>query len=165
MGLLMSIDGSGLACQAAQQLHECDGRLPSTPRVILWSSSPWSNPYRMRIFTAVAIGLGTFVIVRLMKGYAPKVPAALIALILMTVIVAVFGLDQKGVDSAGGQCRRGLPSLTLPNIPLSDYLRLLPGAMAVVGITLCEALLLVRSCEPQAQHQGRTATRCCLPTA
>jgi len=28
----------------------------------------------------------------------------------------------------------------------ADYLRLLPGAMAVVGITLCEALLLVRSC-------------------
>ena len=31
-------------------------------------------------------------------------------------------------------------------MPLADYLRLLPGAMAVVGITLCEALLLVRSC-------------------
>jgi MFS superfamily sulfate permease-like transporter len=40
----------------------------------------------------------------------------------------------------------GLPSLTLPNVPIADYLRLLPGAMAVVGITLCEALLLVRSC-------------------
>jgi len=33
----------------------------------------------------------------------------------------------------------------LPNVPLADYVRLLPGAMAVVGITLCEALLLVRS--------------------
>jgi MFS superfamily sulfate permease-like transporter len=40
----------------------------------------------------------------------------------------------------------GLPSLTLPIVPPVDYLRLLPGALAVVGITLCEALLLVRSC-------------------
>ena len=80
-----------------------------------------------------------------MKKYAPKAPAALIALMLMTVIVAVFGLDQKGVKVLGAM-PSGLPSLTLPNVPLADYLRLLPGAMAVVGITLCEALLLVRSC-------------------
>ena len=45
-----------------------------------------------------------------------------------------------------GSLPSGLPSLTLPNVPPADYLRLLPGAMAVVGITLCEALLLVRSC-------------------
>jgi MFS superfamily sulfate permease-like transporter len=31
-------------------------------------------------------------------------------------------------------------------VPPADYLRLLPGALAVVGITLCEALLLVRRC-------------------
>jgi MFS superfamily sulfate permease-like transporter len=69
----------------------------------------------------------------------------LIALILTTVIVAVFGWDQKGV-SVLGSLPSGLPSLTLPNVPPADYLRLLPGAMAIVGITLCEALLLVRSC-------------------
>jgi SulP family sulfate permease len=40
----------------------------------------------------------------------------------------------------------GLPSLTFPVLPLFGYLHLLPGVMAVVGITLCEALLLVRSC-------------------
>ena len=62
----------------------------------------------------------------------------------MTGAVALFGLDQKGVKVLGS-LPSGLPSLTIPNIPLADYLRLLPGAMAVVGITLCEALLLVRS--------------------
>ncbi len=84
-------------------------------------------------------------IIPLNIGYAPKAPAALIALILTTVIVAIFGLDQKGVKVLGDM-PSGLPSLTLPNVPLSGYLRLLPGALAVVGITLCEALLLVRSC-------------------
>ncbi len=37
------------------------------------------------------------------------------ALALMTVIVAVFGLDQKGVGVLGSM-PSGLPSLTLPNI-------------------------------------------------
>ena len=70
--------------------------------IALLESIPQANLY------SVAIGLGAFVIVRLLKGYLPKAPAALIALILMTVIVAVFGLDQKGV-ACWGRCRRDCP--------------------------------------------------------
>ena len=143
LGASHLIDGSGLAA-IAHQLHGAMATSVNTTGyfvelIALFESIPHANLY------SVAIGLSAFVIVRLMKGYAPKVPAALIALILTTVIVAVFGLDQKGVKVLGAM-PSGLPSLTLPNVPLSDYLRLLPGAMAVVGITLCEALLLVRSC-------------------
>ena len=143
LGASHLIDGSGLAA-IAHQLHGAMATSVNTTGyfvelIALFESIPHANLY------SVAIGLGAFVIVRLMKGYAPKAPAALIALILTTVIVAVFGLDQKGV-SVLGTMPSGLPSLTLPNVPLSGYLRLLPGAMAVVGITLCEALLLVRSC-------------------
>jgi high affinity sulfate transporter 1 len=135
--------GSGLEA-IAEHLHNAMATSVHTTGyfvelIALFESIPHANLY------SVAIGLGAFVIVRLMKGYAPKAPAALIALILTTVIVAVFGLDQKGVKVLGSM-PSGLPSLTLPNVPLADYLRLLPGAMAVVGITLCEALLLVRNC-------------------
>jgi len=72
------------------------------------------------------------------------VPGALVALIVMTVIVAVFDLHEKGV-SVLGTIPSGLPALTVPNVPLADYVRLFPAAIAVVGITLAEALLLVRS--------------------
>ena len=143
LGASHIVEGSGLAA-IAEQLHGAIATSVDTTGyfvelIALFESIPHANLY------SVAIGLGAFVIVRLMKGYAPKAPAALIALILMTVIVAVFGLDQKGV-SVLGSLPPGLPSLTLPKVPPADYLRLLPGAMAVVGITLCEALLLVRSC-------------------
>jgi high affinity sulfate transporter 1 len=143
LGASHIVEGSGLAA-IAEQLHGAIATSVDTTGyfvelIALFESIPHANLY------SVAIGLGAFVIVRLMKGYAPKAPAALIALILMTVIVAVFGLDQKGV-SVLGTLPPGLPSLTLPKVPPADYLRLLPGAMAVVGITLCEALLLVRSC-------------------
>ena len=141
LGAAHSTDGSGLAA-IAEHLHGAMATSVDTTGyfvelIALFESIPHANLY------AVAIGLGAFVIVRFMKKYAPKAPAALIALILTTVVVAVFGLDQKGVKVLGAM-PSGLPSLTLPNVPLSDYLRLLPGAMAVVGITLCEALLLVR---------------------
>jgi MFS superfamily sulfate permease-like transporter len=144
LGAAHVIDGSGLGAMA-EQLHSAMATSVDTTGyfvefIVLMESIPHANLY------AVAIGLSTFIVVRLMKKVAPKAPAALITLILMTVIVAVLGLDQKGVKVLG-EMPSGLPSLTLPNIPLSDYLRLLPGAMAVVGITLCEALLLVRSCD------------------
>ncbi|MBI5553005.1 MAG: STAS domain-containing protein [Desulfobacterales bacterium] len=143
LGAAHSIDGSGLAAIAGH-LHGAMATSVNTTGyfvelIALFESIPHANLY------SVAIGVGAFIIVRLMKGYAPKAPAALIALILMTVIAALFGLDQKGVKVLGAM-PSGLPTLTLPNVPLIDYLRLLPGALAVVGITLCEALLLVRSC-------------------
>jgi SulP family sulfate permease len=143
LGAAYSIDGSGLAA-IAEHLHGAMATSVDTTGyfvevIALFESIPHANLY------SVAIGVGAFVIVRLLKKYVPKVPAALIALILTTVLVAVFGWDQKGVKVLGSM-PSGLPSLTLPNVSLSDYLRLLPGAMAVVAITLCEALLLVRSC-------------------
>ncbi len=137
------VGGSGLEA-IAQQLHGAMATSVDTTGyfvelIALFESTPHANLY------SVAIGLGAFVILRLMKRYLPKVPAALVALILMTVIVTVLGLDQKGVGVLGSM-PSGLPSLTLPILPIVDYLRLLPGAMAVVAITLCEGLLLVRNC-------------------
>ncbi|RKX33191.1 MAG: sodium-independent anion transporter [Verrucomicrobia bacterium] len=101
----------------------------SIPRANLWS---------------VAIGVSSFLIVRLMKRYAPRIPGALVALALLTVLVAVFDLADKGVGVLGA-IPSGPPTLALPAIPLVDYLRLLPSALAIAAILLCEGLLLVRS--------------------
>jgi len=101
----------------------------SIPRANLWS---------------VAIGVSAFLIVRLMKRYMPKIPGALVALVLLTVVVAYFDLAAKGVGVLGAM-PSGPPTLTVPDIPLTDYLRLVPSALAIVAILLCEGLLVVRS--------------------
>lgn len=102
-------------------------------------SIPRANLY------SVVIGVSAFVIIRLMKRYTPKVPGALVALVLLTVLVAMLDLPAKGVAVLGNAIPSGLPALTLPTIPLTDYLKLLPGALAIVAILLCEGLLVVRS--------------------
>jgi len=106
--------------------------------VALFDSIPHANLW------SVAIGVSAFLIVRLMKRYAPKIPGALVALVLLTVIVAYFDLAAKGVGVLGAM-PSGPPALTVPAIPLTDYLRLLPSALAIVAILLCEGLLVVRS--------------------
>jgi len=103
----------------------------------LLKSIPRANLY------SVAIGVGAFVMVRLLKRYAPRAPGALVALVLMTALVAALNLKEHGV-SVLGEIPSGPPILSVPVVPPADYLRLLPGAMAIVAITLCEGLLLVR---------------------
>jgi sulfate permease, SulP family len=121
--LATSVDTEGYFVEVIALIH-------SIPRASLYS---------------VAIGVGAFLIVRLMKRYAPKIPGALVALVLLTTLVALLDLPAKGVAVLGNAIPSGLPTLTLPTIPLADYLRLLPGALAIVAILLCEGLLVVRS--------------------
>jgi len=134
------VSGAGaLAMQIHDALATSIGTTGYFAEVIaLIQSIPHANWYSVAIFA------GTFAIVRLMKRYTPKIPGPLVALIVMTVIVAAFGLDGKGV-SVLGTIPSGLPTLTVPNVPLVDYVRLFPAAMAVVLITMAEGLLLVRS--------------------
>ena len=103
----------------------------------LITSIPEANWY------AVAIGLGSILIIRLSKRYLPQIPGALLALIIMTAVVAFFDLEQAGV-SVLGPVPSGLPSLTFPALGVVDYVRLIPGALAVCAITLAEGLLVAR---------------------
>ncbi len=135
-------DATGVLA-VAEQLKEAMASSVSTEGyfvelIAVFHSIPRANLY------SVAIGVSAFLIVRLMKRYAPRIPGALVALVLLTITVAVFDLAAKGVGVLGA-IPSGAPSLTLPAIPLADYLRLLPGALAIVAILLCEGLLVVRS--------------------
>jgi SulP family sulfate permease len=135
-------EGSG-AGALAMQMHDALATSINTTGyfaevVALVESIPHANWY------SVAIGVGTFAIVRLIKRYTPKVPGPLVALIVMTAVVTVFELDKEGI-SVLGTIPSGLPTLTVPNLALAEYVRLFPAAMAVVCITLAEALLLVRA--------------------
>jgi high affinity sulfate transporter 1 len=101
----------------------------------LIKSIPYANLY------TAGIGVATIVIIRLLKRYAPKLPGALVALVLMTSVVVVFNLDKQGVGVLGA-VPAALPSLSLPRVPLVDWIRLMPSAMAVASITLCESLMV-----------------------
>ena len=97
---------------------------------------------QLRLFQLL-IGAGTIVVIRLVKRYTPRLPDALIALATATIGVAVFGLSASGV-SVLGEVPSGLPTLTVPQVSMSDYLKLIPGALALCVVSLPDALVLGR---------------------
>jgi high affinity sulfate transporter 1 len=92
---------------------------------------------------SVVIGVGTIAVIRVLKRFAWQWPGALIALTLATILVAALGLEEKGVSLLGA-VPAGLPSIALPAVSFSDYLALLPSALALFAVTLAEAPLVAR---------------------
>ena len=63
--------------------------------------------------TSLALGLGSLALILVLKRWAPRVPGILLAVILATVAVGVFGLVEQGI-AVVGPVPRGLPSLVFP---------------------------------------------------
>ena len=93
---------------------------------------------------SVAVGLGTIAIIRLARRYVPKLPGALLALLVMTVAVGYFDLVAEGVRVLG-VVPEGLPQLTIPRASFAEWVALIPGALALVALTVSEGLLLARN--------------------
>lgn len=98
---------------------------------------------------SVAVGLGTIALLRIVKRISPRLPAALIALVVVAVIVAL--LEPGGVALLG-EVPSGLPSPTLPTFGLSVWLDLLPIAVAIAALTIAEGVLLAKSAA-RANHE------------
>lgn len=98
---------------------------------------------------SVAVGVSTIVLVRLVKRISPRLPAALIALVIVGVAVALF--EPAGVALLG-QVPSGLPSLTFPTFGLGVWLDLLPIAVAIAALTIAEGVLLAKSAARAARE-------------
>jgi SulP family sulfate permease len=85
-------------------------------------------------WTAAAIGVGSLVLIFAIQRCAPKVPAALAAVVVTSLIVAIFDPD---IDLVA-EIPEGLPSIGFPSgISASDWLTLVLGGcvVALVGFS------------------------------
>ncbi|MDX1616912.1 MAG: sulfate permease [Candidatus Promineifilaceae bacterium] len=95
------------------------------------------------------LGVGAIVLIVLLRRIRRRMPAALIAMIIASIIVAVFRLDQEGV-AVIGELPRGLPPLArLPIFNIDFIARLSTGALAVGAIGLVETMAIARSVATQ----------------
>ncbi len=78
----------------------------------------------------LVMGLGAFLVMWLLRKYAPRLPGVLIAVVSATVISYVIGFEQLG-GKVVGEIPDGLPSVKMPGIDLNHL-----GFLVVSGITI-----------------------------
>ena len=73
-----------------------------------------------------------------------SVPWALVVMVLATMAVVAADLTARGV-AVLGKVQAGPPQLTLPALDLTQWLSLVPSALALTMVTVAEGLLVARS--------------------
>ena len=96
------------------------------------------NPWTLAV-AAIAIA-----ILFLLGAVAPRVPSALVVLVLGTLSVRWFGLKQHHVEVVG-TIHAGMPSLSLPRIGEDGLANLFMGAVGIVLVLTAEALAAART--------------------
>jgi SulP family sulfate permease len=93
----------------------------------------------------VAVTVGTVAVIALMRWRKSKIPSAIAAIGLATVVTAVFGLDEMGLKVVRdiAPVAAGLPPLSLPQLDL--VAQLMPVAVACTVLSLIESNAVARS--------------------
>jgi SulP family sulfate permease len=91
----------------------------------------------------LAVGLVTILGIIVLRRYAHRVPAPLVAVIVAIIVSSLFNLEELGV-AVVGQIPSGLPSLQIPQVSLADFRILLPAALALAVLIFADELLVAR---------------------
>jgi sulfate permease, SulP family len=136
--------GAALLIAANQMRHLLRIDLPSTPeffemiRLLVRSLGDFHG-------LSLAVGLGSMVVIVLVKWLLPKWPAPLIGMVVAAVVTAAFNLDERGVEVLGAIPRSLPPLATLPLLSGDLLWKISAGALAASAIGLVEAVSSARS--------------------
>jgi len=103
-------------------------------------------------FPTLAVGIVTFAILLLSKYFAPRVPAALLGLIVAAAITATLALDTSGV-AVLGSIPAGLPHLQMPSIPLDQLPALVGDAAGLALVIFTSGTLTARSFAAKGRYE------------
>jgi sulfate permease, SulP family len=98
------------------------------------------------------MGLGTLVLILVLKRFVPKVPGTLVGVVLALVVTWVFGLEDRGI-AVVGTIDASVPFPSLPGLPASDWLALIGTAAGVALVGFADSILTARGV---AERRGYT---------
>jgi MFS superfamily sulfate permease-like transporter len=139
IGFLAGIAIHIIVSQAPAALGVADpgGALP-TRIVALVAAAPRANGL------CIAIAAGALALIMIAHRLSPRIPGALVAVVLATAATAAWRLDQSGV-AVLGRIDHTLPTLAWPALAAADYLDLAPLAFLVALIIMGQTAATSRS--------------------
>ena len=101
----------------------------------LWTARGSLNPY------ALAIGIGSIVIIAMLRKLAPRFPGSIVAIGAASLAVALLVLPVDTIQSRFGALPRGLPFPALPPMSVGLIGEMLPSALVIAFLAGVESLL------------------------
>ncbi|MEU9096036.1 SulP family inorganic anion transporter [Streptomyces sp. NPDC048428] len=108
-----------------------DGNFLERLWTLLSKAPDWS-------LATLAAGAASLTLLFLLERFVPRLPAALIVLVLGLVLSAALGLKDHGVDIVG-KIPSAVPVPHLPGIPAENWIALAAGALGVALVVFAEA--------------------------
>ena len=100
----------------------------------------------------VGVGIVAIAIMFLLGALAPRIPSALVVLVLGILSASWFGLARHGVEIVGN-IQAGMPSLTLPRIGEEELAAVFIGAIGIVLVLVAETLAAGRTFAAKHNYQ------------
>lgn len=98
------------------------------------------------------LGIGSILILLLLKRYKPMLPGALVVVILSSLIVWGFQLDSEGVSIVGA-VPVGLPGIAIPQIDPEYFPRLFPIALTIAFIGFMESIAIAKKMASEKHYE------------
>lgn len=92
-------------------------------------------------FSTTLIGTTALLIIILWPKINKKIPGALIALIVTSVMVSVFNMDVATIGSKFGELSSKLPVMSMPHLDINQIKLLIPSAFTIAILGSIESLL------------------------
>jgi high affinity sulfate transporter 1 len=90
------------------------------------------------------LGFGLLILLLLIRRFIPKLPAAMVVVVVGVMAVVIFGLEDQGVASLG-EVPAGLPSFHFSFFDQATYAELLGDAAALMLISFTSGVLTAKS--------------------
>ncbi len=100
----------------------------------------------------LAVGLVSLAIVFLTPHWWPRLPVAMIAVIVGIAASRAFDLAAHGVALVG-HVQSGLPHIGLPQASGADYLKLVPSAIGIMLVAFAEGLAAAKSYAAKSRYE------------
>lgn len=106
----------------------------------------------------VAVAAGSLAILIMLRRFLPRLPGAIVAVVLGSLAVWLLGLPVETVGSKFGDIPRSLPAPHMPRIDLTMIRDLMPAALTIAVLCSIESLLsaVVADGMTGARHKSDT---------
>lgn len=105
---------------------------------------------------AFLIAISTLILIFVLRRYYPKLPGAIVAITLATVISYLFSLPLETIEGKFGEIPRLLPTPSFPSISYELIKKVFPDAITIAMLGAIESLLSAAVADGMTGHRHRS---------